>query len=447
MGSTQHRAVTTDTDSERALPPLAPRSPGLWLLFTGESIVPQPTFCRLEPGEHRIGRGTECSSGIYLPDDRQASRIHAVVTVSGSSCPVRVRDAGSKNGLYVNGLRCIDAPLQDGDTLRVGSTLLLLRFEQEQRPDADLPLLLGVSSAVRSLRHELGAAAAHGAPVLLLGESGVGKEVSAQALHAASQRQGPLISVNCGAVPDSLFESTFFGHVAGSFTGAQQSRPGLLLTAHRGTLFLDEIGELSPRGQAALLRVFEEGSVTPVGGISPIRFDTRILAATNVELRDAVAAGRFRGDLYARLAGNIIRLPPLRKRREDILLLFASSLVPRQTPLTSRLAEALLLYSYPYNVRELLQMAQSASRHRSDLLDLPLLLPAFRDGQGAEPLQGTAPRSPAHSKQPLSKDVLLRLMDEHQGVIMRVAKAAGRSRRQVMRWLEQYEISSRSYRR
>ncbi len=186
----------------------------------------------------------------------------------------------------------------------------------------DVTHMLGVSPTMERVRHEIETVARSDLSVLLLGETGVGKELAARAIHAASlRRDGPLIQVNCAALPESVVESELFGHVRGAFTGAAASRPGKFEIADGGTLFLDEIGELPLSIQPKLLRALQEGEVQRVGADRTLRVDVRVVAATNRDLARAVAAGGFRADLYHRLAVYPIEIPPLRERRQDIAIL------------------------------------------------------------------------------------------------------------------------------
>ncbi|MDB5323171.1 MAG: Fis family transcriptional regulator [Phycisphaerales bacterium] len=197
--------------------------------------------------------------------------------------------------------------------------------------------------------------------VLINGESGTGKELVARAVHSGSARgKGPFIAVNCVAIPEDLAESMFFGHMKGAFTGAMLDRRGYFELAHEGTLFLDEIGDMSPLLQAKLLRVLEDGKVTPLGATRERQVSVRIVAATNADLEARIAAGMFRQDLYFRLAQFTVQLPPLRMRKEDVpllaghfLTLFATEMGMKPPPLTSDAVEALRGYAFPGNVREL----------------------------------------------------------------------------------------------
>jgi two-component system NtrC family response regulator len=206
------------------------------------------------------------------------------------------------------------------------------------------------------------------ASVLIAGESGTGKELVAHAIHQRSERKsGPFVPINCGAIPESLLESELFGHEKGAFTGAHVQRQGRVESAHGGTLFLDEIGELSGSLQVKLLRFLQEHEMQRVGGRTSIRVDTRIIAATNVDLRKAMTEARFREDLYYRLAVIVISMPPLRQRYGDVPLL-ANAFLKRQAAVqqkslifTPKAIKAMEIYAWPGNVRELENRIQRAS--------------------------------------------------------------------------------------
>ncbi|RYE91321.1 MAG: AAA family ATPase [Myxococcales bacterium] len=228
--------------------------------------------------------------------------------------------------------------------------------------------IVGASPTFAGLMRQLDAVAMSDATVLVLGESGVGKEVIARAIHARSPRAaGPLVKVNCASVPRELFESEFFGHVKGAFTGAHKDRVGRFALADRGTLFLDEVGEIPLELQSKLLRALQEREFERVGDARPQRVDVRIVAATNRDLRTAVAEGRFRADLFYRLSVFPLRVPPLRDRPEDVIPLFEHVLerlcrrygrpLARLTPAQARVLRA---YPWPGNVRELENVAERA---------------------------------------------------------------------------------------
>ena len=224
-----------------------------------------------------------------------------------------------------------------------------------------LPEIVGSSPAMREVYRLTRMAAPSNASVLLIGETGTGKEVIARALHKRSQRAtGPYIRVNCGALHENLLESELFGHVKGAFTGAIENKTGRFEAAHGGTIFLDEISSMSAKLQVKLLRVLQEREFERVGDSKTIRVDVRVVAATNESLEDEIEAGRFREDLYYRLNVVPIPLPPLRERRDDIPLLAQfflkryGELNRRDVPdLTLEVTQALLAYDWPGNVREL----------------------------------------------------------------------------------------------
>ena len=221
--------------------------------------------------------------------------------------------------------------------------------------------LIGESPAIRQVLRDIGQVAKTDATVLILGETGTGKELVARAIHAGSQRhERPLITVNCAAIPVTLIESELFGHEAGAFTGATRKRDGRFALADKGTLFLDEIGELPAEAQSALLRVLEERQFERVGGTQPLRVDVRVIAATNRDLQAAIAAGAFRRDLFYRLNVFPIELPPLRERKDDIPLLvqyfigrYARKMGKKIQSIDTKSLELLQAYHWPGNIREL----------------------------------------------------------------------------------------------
>jgi two-component system NtrC family response regulator len=243
----------------------------------------------------------------------------------------------------------------------------LAQLEKEYRalqhaPPADgFHGMLGVSARMQSVFNAIRRVAGTDAPVLILGESGTGKEVAAKAIHRLSARKdGPFVAINCGAIPETLLESELFGHEKGAFTGAHLQRKGRVESAAGGTLFLDEIGELPLLLQVKLLRFLQEQVIERVGGRTPIDVDTRVIAATNVNLKKAISAGTFREDLYYRLAVVTIELPPLRDRSDDTLVLaktflrrFAAENGRPQLSLGQSALRALAQYPWPGNVREL----------------------------------------------------------------------------------------------
>lgn len=457
---------TEETETARSLEGTQTPLLTLRLLYSGEAgIVTRPGEL-LDAGSLAIGRAVE--EGLSLPEDRRASRHHATIEVRGSRSAheVSVVDQGSKNGTFVNGRRVNEARLREGDLLRIGDSFLLLRTEPiAAAVDRPVAGLIGLSPAMRLLRREIHQIAPAPSTVLLLGETGTGKEVCAQALHRLSGRsQQPLVVLDSGAVPRSLIESELFGHEAGAFTGAQRQRQGLFEQAHGGTLFIDELGELPLELQPMLLRALEQGTVRRVGGGAPLKTDVRVIAATHRDLLKMVDEQRFRPDLYARLCEVQLHLPPLRERSEDVLVLLANALGAAPAPRFSPdLVEALLLHRWPFNVREVVKLAGElrARGAGQPVLGLDLVhhrlqgsrsLDKSGERSGETSTERTAgesgPESPALERReaPPTRAAIEQLLAESGGVISEMARRLGCSRKQVYRYLEQHGLSLSDYR-
>jgi len=348
-------------DKARSAPPPAP---GVLVLFSEGAFAGSGVY----PGLPRMSIGRRPDQDIFI-EDQGLSRQHAVLAFDGAA--IRLRDLGSHNGTHLNGVRLPregEQPVCFGDVIRCGSTLLLavsdVTLYKGWPADAAREPLLGGPEVQRVLR-AVDLLAPQEIGVLVTGESGTGKELVATLLHERSGRTGRLVTLNCAAVPAPLFEAELFGVKRGAFTGADADRPGLVREAHEGTLFLDEIGELPLELQPKLLRVLEQRQVRPVGGDQATRIALRVVTATNRALEGELERGRFREDLYHRLRGATVHLPPLRERREDILLLArhalqATSRGDTPLPLAADAAEALLLHRWPGNVRELQHVVQEA---------------------------------------------------------------------------------------
>jgi transcriptional regulator with GAF, ATPase, and Fis domain len=303
--------------------------------------------------------GSATGNDLVLADP-SVSRIHCSITIGHGG--FLLRDLGSTNGTTLGGFRVERAWLKDGASVRLGRTKLRFRcLDSEIRePLSDTTRFqnaLGQSDAMRRLFAVLPRIAESESAVLLEGETGTGKGLLAEAIHAASRRAaGPLVVIDCASIPPSLVEGELFGHIKGAFTGADSSRPGAFEAAAGGTIFLDEIGELPLDLQPKLLRALEEKSIKRIGSQTTTALDVRVLAATNRDLRTEVNAGRFRADLYYRLHVVRLRLPPLRERREDIVLLgrhFYAQFSPDQPTPPDGLLERLTHQDFPGNVREL----------------------------------------------------------------------------------------------
>jgi len=336
-----------------------------------------------------------------------------------------------------------------------------VRVLRQERKKADLHgKILGRSAAMQNLFQKVRRAARTDATVLLEGESGTGKELFARALHAESPRAaGPFVAVNCGAIPGELLESELFGHARGAFTGAHRERKGYFEAATGGTLLLDEVGEMEPRLQVRLLRVLQEGQITPVGETRPRAVDVRIVAATNKNLRDEIRAGAFRRDLYYRLHVVHLEIPPLRERREDILLLAHAFLQDYSQrygkdfrDIDPRAARVLQRHDYPGNVRELQNIIESAV-----VIGTGKVLHAahLRDAMGPE-VYGPADAEPEALEAPLEdalnqvverfeRDYLEAQLRRYGGRIHQVARAAGISRRTVERKMRKYALERSAF--
>ncbi len=256
--------------------------------------------------------------------------------------------------------------------------------------------IIGNSAALQSVFRLVEKVAATNTNILIQGPSGTGKELIARAIHHHSPRhERRFVAINCGALPETLLESELFGHVKGAFTGAVGNKPGLFRSAEGGTVLLDEIGEVTPALQVRLLRALQEHEVTPVGSSAPVRFDARIIAATNRDLEKEVAEGRFREDLFYRLNVIEIHLPPLRERREDIPLLVRHAVkrtaqeqnAPEKS-ITPEAMAAFINYAWPGNVRELQNAIERAFTLSGDIIDLASLPPRVREAAGdARPMR------------------------------------------------------------
>lgn len=311
-----------------------------------------------EPSRVLIGQSPSCKLQLT---DRGISRRHASVDVTEHG--LHLIDLTSTNGTFVGDVRVNDAVLRGGATIAMGSTSLrvdAVAATPAGRRDVETGTtfgnVIGASPAIRRLHPLCERLAQSTLPVLIEGETGTGKEVLAEALHDRGPRADkPFVVFDCTAVPPSLVESALFGHERGAFTGATAVRRGVFEQADGGTLLIDEIGELDLSMQPKLLRALQRGEVQRVGASAWLRVDVRVLAATRRDLDQEVAAGRFRDDLFFRLAVGRIELPPLRERRGDIELLVRHfwRVLGATTPLPHGVIERFGAYRWPGNVREL----------------------------------------------------------------------------------------------
>ncbi len=408
------------------------------------------------PARHHARQRHEEGSNILtlgVPDQRM-SQPHACLVFDGNRWVLE--DMDSKNGVVLNGVRHSRAALDDGDLFDLGHSIFLFRYptaHDDLGLDRDSSELLAsppdLATFVPSLRgafDDLARIAPIPAPVLIQGETGTGKEIAARAVHALSGRQGRFVAVNCGALVPTLVESQLFGHRKGAFSGAAEDHDGFVRSADRGTLFLDEIGDLPLPLQAALLRVLQEREVTPVGATRSISVDFKVVAATHHDLQALVDAGRFRRDLYARIAGHQVRLPPLRERREDLGMLIATILgriTATPPPFSIEAGRALMRHTWPHNIRELDHTLGTAlPRADGGPIGLAHLPEAVRAAGSGLPGPSVLPRAPAADRRAEVES----LLQKHAGNISAVAREAGVSRVQVHRWLQRYGLDPKRYR-
>jgi transcriptional regulator with AAA-type ATPase domain len=346
-------------------------SPSQWTLEIGRerpaapwwveaASLSQPAVRVLEEG-HSVVVGSGPAAQMRIVD-RSVSATHCALRVEKGR--LLVHDLGSKNGVFVGGARVEQADLEPGASFVVGRVVLTcrpgsLRAASEDLVAAPLPGFAGSSLAVRRVTQEVRRVANVKGPVLLRGETGTGKDVLARAMHVVGPRRGgPFVPLNVATLPRELADAELFGHERGAYTGAHGAREGAFAQAHGGTLFLDEIAELTPDLQVKLLRVLEDGEVRPIGGRARRKVDVRVVSATWAPLHQRVAEGRFRQDLYQRLAVFVIDVPPLRERRSDLPILverflseIAAEVGPRE--LSAGALAKLAAYAWPGNVREL----------------------------------------------------------------------------------------------
>ncbi|MBI2894575.1 MAG: sigma 54-interacting transcriptional regulator [Deltaproteobacteria bacterium] len=275
----------------------------------------------------------------------------------------------------------------------------------------------------------LGAATQTDSSVLLCGESGTGKELAARAIHDGGPRyRGPFVALNCAAVPMTLFESELFGYTRGAFSGAVGNRKGYFQLADQGTLLLDEVGELEPECQAKLLRVLEAGEVRPVGAESVVRFDVRVIAATNRDLHAAVRAGRFRSDLFYRLGVIEVRIAPLRERPEDVSVIVRELIGKRPVRISGEAMALLERYPWPGNGRELANEIERAIVLGGGEIDTQVLSAAVRTGEPGRGPRLLRPGAPVLVSQGGSEKLSDLLGEAEKAIIASALQASGGSR-------------------
>ncbi len=400
-----------------------------------------------------IGRGgplgassrSEGKARVDVPDPTMSGDHARLVPATDSTA--MIEDLGSRNGTRVLGQTAKKGVLRDGDWFVVGRSAFLVRrvttvvSPEPYRAGAGSRLVTFAPALAQGFRTAADLAPSK-VPIMLVGETGTGKDVLAQEIHELSKRSGRFVAVNCAALPETLVESELFGYRRGAFSDAREDRLGLIRSADKGTLLLDEIGDLPLASQAKLLRVLQDGQVLALGSSTAVQIDLRVLAATQQNLDQLVREGRFRADLLGRLAGFTLELAPLRQRSEDMGLLVAALLEryagrdAANFRLTADACCALLERRWPLNVRELERVLQAA-----------LELARASQEIGLEHL-GVEPRlsSPTELEPAALEAEVRRLMRLRAGNVSAIARDMGKARMQIHRWMAQFGIKAEEFR-
>jgi transcriptional regulator with GAF, ATPase, and Fis domain len=453
--------------------------PGLVLLYARNFEQFQPAYPFNAPA---VVIGRDSTADICVPE-QAVSRQHARIAFDGARWVLT--DLGSRNGTMVDGAFVTsEVELENLHEIRIGDAIFKFvdagaerfaayhidgRVLGERRAKMIASLVGGYQMDL--IAADLERIAPTQLSCVLLGETGTGKEVAARELHRVSARRGSMQAINCAAIPHNLLESELFGYRRGAFSGADRDKPGLIKLADNGTLFLDEIGDMPLEAQAKLLRVLQSREVFPLGATAPDHVDVRVLCATHRDLHQYVKDGRFRGDLFARVSEHVVRLPPLRERKEDIFnlaRLFSAQYGRPQLSFSFSFLVALLHHDWPFNVRELEScIKRAAALAEGDIIDvgqLPEPVVALMREYGARPPGGVSsdresrmPHSPPlgacpvppavpSRRAPPNESELRELLARHRGNIAAVGRELGKERMQVHRWMKRYGISVEDYR-
>ncbi len=415
------------------------------------TVLSGPDAGKRVPLSGTVFVGTHPQSGVCLTDP-SVSRYHLEIRVRQDG--VRVRDVNSTNGTFMGGTRVETVVVEKEAVLTIGSSVLRIALEELEVGKASTSRdqfggAIGKSAAMRQLFGLLERVAPQDINVLLLGETGTGKEVLAQAIHRESKRRdGPFVVVDCGAVAPDLIESELFGHVKGAFTGAVSDRQGAFLRADGGTIFLDEIGELPLSLQPKFLRVLESRVVRRVGEDKPRKVDVRVISATHRDLEAEVEAGRFRRDLFFRLAVVVANVPPLRERLEEIPALvkhFVQQMGRGEFELPPGLLQKLQSHHWPGNVRELKNVVHRAlagvdlREGAEDRAEKPVLgVPFAPEALKALPFRDAKEQI----VDAFARDYLATLLEQHKGNLSAVARTAKLNRNYVHRLVVKYGLKA-----
>ncbi len=430
-------------------------------------VVPPALVATIPLGSERLVLGRQAEQpGAPEIGDVSVSRKHfAVEWDAGGGFHTGV-DLGSSNGSFVDSVRAVSRlPLADGSVVRLGPTVVAVYQSPAAQAGGDdgdgaaatsRDAIPGQAPATRALRSSVARVASDPSPVLLIGETGTGKEHIAEEIHRLGGRKGDLVAVNCAALTPALVESQLFGHVRGAFTGASEAQPGLFREADGGTLFLDEIGELPLDLQPKLLRAIQEREVRPVGSTRSFAVDVRIIAATNRNLARQVDEGSFRRDLYGRLSLWEITVPPLRRRRGDLFMWIerlrrrwlserARAAPAQEWIFEARAAEALLLREWRDNLRGIDRLVHALAGAGTEpggepfsFAGLPSWLWEPASIEPAETHHTPVPAAPARPAP--SREELVAALAQHQGSVRATARYYGRDRRQIYRWMESFGL-------
>jgi sigma-54 dependent transcriptional regulator, acetoin dehydrogenase operon transcriptional activator AcoR len=468
-------------DDARDSMPTPKEHSGLVLLYA-------PNFEQLSPAyvfaSQQLTIGRDASNLICVPEQavsRQHARIFSQVDAETSRERWFIQDLGSRNGTMVDGAYIAELELEPNHEIRVGDAVFKFvesgveqcveyridgRVAGDRRARVFTDLVGGAQMDL--IAADIERIAPKELSAVILGETGTGKELIARGIHRFSGRRGSLQAINCAAIPHTLLESELFGYRRGAFSGADRDKPGLIKLADQGTLFLDEIGDMPLDAQAKLLRVLQSHEVFPLGATTPERVDIRVVCATHRDLYQFVREGKFRGDLLARLNEHVVRLPPLRERKEDIYLLarsFGARYGRPQLTFTFSFMVALLHYDWPFNVRELESCIKRGvaltDAAQLDTVHLPDAITEHMKGYGERPrvsMPSNLPppmlqnadvplmMSPPSRRNAPSEKELRSLLQRHRGNIAAVGRELGKERMQVHRWLKRYNIDLAQYR-
>ncbi len=420
-----------------------------WFVRGGTLTVPGGKPVRINVEPVLIGRDPSCQ---VVVDDPEVSSIHCELRAEGTG--VLVKDLGSRNGTFVGSVRIREAVLTAAASLSVGSTKLSFEpGDRKERVDVGFEEsfgpLVGASPRMRHLFRLLAEIATTDLSMLINGETGCGKELVAHAVHEKGTRaKGPFVVVDCGSIPGPLAESLLFGHEKGAFTGANERRPGAFHEAHKGTIFLDELGELPVELQPKLLRALSEKQVKRVGAQHYEPVDVRVIAATRRDLGQAMNSGRFRSDLFFRIAQVRVEMPPLRDRREDIAPLVRSvcariNKAERADELVELVTTTLAQHDWPGNVRELVNVTSVAASLPSGAESVAQLLPLERGNPSGDVVDFSTPYGEAKRTAITSFEAKYfgDLFRATQGNVSEMARRSGMERHHIRPFLRKLGLA------